>query len=111
MNLCAGPSDPDKSPSQPPALLLSLMASQLEQFSIPPGAEQLPAFRGTEHLLNFRVLSEGRAVPGPGTPPTPCLHVKVQRARAGLLIKLGTITVKNEIWELATWHINKLLCE
>lgn len=57
------------------------------------------------------MLSEKQAVQSLARPPDSSSHVKVPSAEVGLLIKLGNITMKNEIWELAGMYINKLLCE
>lgn len=47
----------------------------------------------------------------PARPPDSWSRVNESSSEVGLLIKLGNITMKNEIWELAGRHINKLLCE
>lgn len=52
VNLCVSPSDSDKSRSQPPAFLLSLMASQLKQFSIPPWSRA--AGRASENVASSK---------------------------------------------------------
>lgn len=88
------------------------MASQLKQFSIPPqsGAagcvsENVTSskFQGAEWKAGYARTTQALAIA--------CLHVEVWSAAVSLLINLGNITMKNKTWELAAWHINKLLCE
>lgn len=105
-------SNPDKSRSHTPALPPSLMASQLQQSSTLPqraaagsASESTPSpkFQGAEWDTGWARAQHSL--------PLSCLHVKPGSAEVSPLMKLGKITMKNEIWELATGPINKLLCE
>ena len=106
------PQGPHKSWSQPAAFPLSLPASQLKQSSPPP--QRWAAGCVSENVTASKLQeAEWKAGCARTTRSLAllCSQVRVWSAEIWLLIKLGVITTRNQIWQLATWPINKLLCE